>query len=64
MNVSIRLQAQMEKACSSMVDIASWMDQVLATLAGVSFGGDQEIYEFLSALAKASKDMLHPWRIM
>ena len=55
-----RLLAQMGKVCGSMANIASWMDQVLAALAGATSGVDQDTLEFLSALAKANKDILHP----
>ena len=59
-SVSSRLLTQMERVCSSMADIASWVDQVLATWAGTASGMEQGVLEFLSALAKANKDILRP----
>ncbi|MPC67421.1 hypothetical protein E2C01_061596 [Portunus trituberculatus] len=50
----------MEKVCGSMADIASWTDQVLATWAGAASSMEQYVLEFLSALAKANKDILCP----
>ncbi|MPC60691.1 hypothetical protein E2C01_054747 [Portunus trituberculatus] len=48
-----------EKVCGSMADIASWTDQVLAAWAGAS-STEQDVLEFLLALAKANKDILRP----
>ncbi|MPC63789.1 hypothetical protein E2C01_057891 [Portunus trituberculatus] len=43
-----------------MPNITSWTDQVLATWAGAASNKEQDVLEFLSALAKANKDILHP----
>ncbi|MPC48419.1 hypothetical protein E2C01_042192 [Portunus trituberculatus] len=59
-SVSSRLLVKMEKVCGSMADIASWTDQVLATWDGASSSIEQDVLEFLSALAKANKDILGP----
>ncbi|MPC65518.1 hypothetical protein E2C01_059654 [Portunus trituberculatus] len=50
----------MEKVCGSTADIASWTDQVLDTWAGAASSTEQDVLEFLSALAKANKDILCP----
>ncbi|MPC61050.1 hypothetical protein E2C01_055113 [Portunus trituberculatus] len=50
----------MEKVCGSRANIASWTDQVLATWAGAALNMEQDVLEFLLALAKANKDILRP----
>ncbi|MPC46651.1 hypothetical protein E2C01_040375 [Portunus trituberculatus] len=50
----------MEKVCGSMANIASWTDQVLASWTGAALSTEQDVLEFLLALAKANKDILHP----
>lgn len=44
------------KECGSIDNIASWMNQVLATLAGATSGWNQCVLEILSALDKANKE--------
>ncbi|MPC44972.1 hypothetical protein E2C01_038654 [Portunus trituberculatus] len=58
-SVSSSLLAQ-KKVCDSMADIPSWMNQVLATWVGAASSMEQDVLEFLSALAKANKDILCP----
>ncbi|MPC60445.1 hypothetical protein E2C01_054490 [Portunus trituberculatus] len=50
----------MKKLCGSIANIASWTDQVLTTWAGAASNTEQDVLEFLSALAKANKDILCP----
>ncbi|MPC58738.1 hypothetical protein E2C01_052747 [Portunus trituberculatus] len=59
-SVSFCLLAQVEKVCGSMANIASWIDQVLATWAGTASTMEQDVLEFLSALAKVNKDIFRP----
>ncbi|MPC51959.1 hypothetical protein E2C01_045817 [Portunus trituberculatus] len=58
--VSSRLLVQMEKVCGSMADIASCTGQVLATWAGAASSTEQDVLEFLLALAKTNKDIHRP----
>ncbi|MPC58223.1 hypothetical protein E2C01_052219 [Portunus trituberculatus] len=57
-SVSSILLTQIKKVCGSMADIASLADQVLVTWAGAASSTEQDLLEFLSALAKANKDIL------
>ena len=60
LSVPFALLTQMERLCGSMSNIASWVDQLLATLAVASSGVNQSVFVFLAALATGNKDILCP----
>ena len=58
--IPFRLATQIEGVLSGLVDITSWVDQVLGAFAGLSSEASQEVFDCLNALAKANSDIMQP----
>ena len=55
-----RLATQIEGVLNGLVDITSWIDQVLGAFAGLSSDASQQVFNCLNALAKANLDIMQP----
>ena len=55
-----RLVTQIERSLSCLVNITSWIDQVLGAFAGLSSEASQQIFNCLNVLAKANLDIMQP----
>ena len=66
LSVSIpwRLATQIEGVLSGIMDISSWMDQVLGAFAGMASEATQEVFDCLNALARANADIMQPSEIL
>ena len=54
------LATQMERVLSGLVDITSWIDQVLGAFAGLSSEASQQVFNCLNVLAKPNFYIMQP----
>ena len=52
------LATQIEGVLNGLVDITSWIDQVLGAFAGLSSEASQQVFNCLNVFAKANLDIM------